>query len=338
MAVTRRWVRAARRARGGAVLVTRRFLGFLALTAALGLAAPTGVRGGEATPGGAVSPGPPAAGCQVLDPPSRPAPPASDALTVPVIVHYMTVDTDRVDGSRRASANETNEGVLGGAARLEALFAPPRPAAAPGERGVNDVWVGVGIRLHLVRAERCAFDPPEAQDFSLPAPAFNDLGRLRALSARFNTPGFAGINVYQWPKIRGVGGYASAPRADGPFPGPGSVWFHVLSLQQTAPLPSGWRSNVLLMAHEVGHYLTLRHTCTRGAPVIGQPFPPAHPDRNLPPCPFPGSDPHASLMSDRQDGIVLSVCEQKKVRAAARTMLGITTSNPEEVPCLEAEP
>ncbi|HKZ05551.1 MAG TPA: hypothetical protein VJU81_08785, partial [Methylomirabilota bacterium] len=250
--------------------------------------------------------------------------------------HYMTVDGTGMEGDRRARVDAMNASVLASGAPLEALFGPPRPAAPEGERGVNDVWEGFGIRLIIVRAERCAFDPQEAGGVPLPAPSFDDLGRLRRLSARFNTPGFGGINVYQWPDIRGIGGYASAPRTEGPFPGPGSVWFKVDSVLLFGTF-FGWRSHVLLMAHEIGHYLTLRHTCTRGAPEAGQPFPPGHPDRDLPLCPSPGTDRHASLMSDRQDGIALSPCEQKRARAAARTMLGITTTNPQEAPCPEAD-
>ena len=302
---------------------------FAALALAVSLSVSTAAAAGE--------PGPPAAGCEVL---ARPAPPpaAGDSLALPVVIHYMTVDGGGLEGAGRARADAMNASVLSSAAPLEALFAPPRPAGPVGERSVNDVWGGSGIRLIVVRAERCVFDPQDAGGVPLPAPSFADLSRLRALSRRFNTPGFGGINLYQWPQIQGlIGGYASAPRAEEPFPGPGAVWFHVASVTAVAPFPSGWMSHVLLMAHEIGHYLTLRHTCTRGAPVIGQPFPPNHPDRDLPPCPIPGTDPNASLMSDRQDGIALSPCEQKRARAAARTMLGITTTNPEEAPCPEAD-
>jgi hypothetical protein len=309
----------------------RRRAAWLRLFTALALAATIGVSAA------AGEPGPPAAGCEVL---ARPAPASApaDLLTLPVIIHYMTLDEDGLEADRRMRAEAMNESVLASAVALEALFAPPRPAAPAHERGVNDVWGVFGIRLVVVRAERCVFDPQDAGGVPLPAPSFRDLSRLRALSARFNTPGFGGINLYQWPQIQGfIGGYASAPRADGPFPGPGAVWFHVASVTTVAPFPSGWMSHVLLMAHEIGHYLTLTHSCTRGEPVIGEPFPADHPDRNLPTCPIPGTDPHASLMSDRQDGITLSPCEQKRARAAARTMLGITTTNPEEAPCPEAD-
>jgi hypothetical protein len=265
----------------------------------------------------------PAAGCRALDRTLPALSAAPGTLVVPVIIHFMVLDLDSVprEVSFNADANHVAE-VLTTAPEMEKLFAAPAPGVLRKHQNVNHVWAPFKIHFALARAERCDFTWEDVSKVPVPGPALTDLTRFRALARRFNTPGFKGLNVYQWPKIAGgAGAYGFTPRADGAFPGPGAVWFHVPSLVDSDPgPPPNPRPTVLLLAHEIGHFFTLKHTCTFSR------------EPGFPDCPPPGSS--GELMSAFADGTGLSECERRKARqGATKVMQGTPIATEEEITC-----
>ena len=300
----------------------RRALALVGLAGALGVmlvAAPWTARGQTAPV--------PAPGCQILDGTFAAMPAPSGTVVVPVIIHYMALDLSSVPAGAHFDADDNHVAeVLEPANRnaLEALFAPPDPGAALKRQNVNHVWDPYGVRLAVVRTERCAFTWADVGKVPVPAPKPTDLVLLRKLARRFNTPGFQGVDVYQWPKIgSSIGGYGSTPRADGAFPGPGALWFHVPTLSDTeVGEPPNPRSVVLTMAHEVGHFFTLTHTCSFRR--TNEP--------ELPDCPDPGTS--GMLMSAFADGIGLSDCERRKAhQGVTKVLQGTPISTQEEIAC-----
>lgn len=299
----------------------RRALPLIGLAGALGallVTAPWSARG-QTVPA-------PAAGCHILDGTFAAMPAPSGTVVVPVIIHYMALDLSSVPPgtSFDAEANHVAEVLKPGKKKeLEDLFAPPEPGVHPDEQNVNHVWDRFGVRLAVIRTERCEFTWADVGKVPVPAPKPADLALLRAVAHRFNTPGFHGLNLFQWPKIgSSISGYGSTPRADGPFPGAGAVWFHVSTLSDIEPgKPPNPRSVVRTMAHEVGHFFTLTHRCTNR---LDEP--------EVPSCPERGTS--GMLMSSFSDGIGLNDCEERKARQGVKKVLqGIPISTQEEIAC-----
>jgi hypothetical protein len=69
-------------------------------------------------------------------------------------------------------------------------------------------------------------------------------------------PAFKGVEIYVWAKLAGsdlTGGHAA------PHDGlPGGVWLEALSVNCN-------EDPALLVAHEIGHFLGLKHPCRRSA-------------------------------------------------------------------------
>ena len=266
----------------------------------------------------------PAPGCAVIDQTFPPVSPPDGTRVVPVIIHEMVLDLESVPSSEPFDPDDNHVAeVLKKVKQLNSLFGTPTPGAIRRRRNVNHVWAPFGVRLALARTERCNFKWSDVGRVPVPAPTPADLTLFRAVARRFNPEGFNGLNVYQWPKIETT--YGSTPRADGPFPGPGGVWFHVLPLSDTslgaAPNP---RSVVRLMAHEVGHFFSLKHNCTDSR------------EPDLPACPFPGTS--GRLMTVSADGIGLGDCEERKARQGVTKVLqGTPISTEEEITCRAAD-
>jgi hypothetical protein len=281
------------------------------------LVTPSAVRGQPVTLPG------PAADCQVVDRAFPDVSAPDGTVVVPVIIHYMMLKLDSVPRGARFNADDNHVAeVLATAPQLEGLFAAPATGVPRKQRNVNHVWKPFGVRLGLVRVERCDFTWADVSKVPVPGPAATDLARFRALARRFNTPGFNGLNVYQWPKIDGsAGAYGFTPRADGASPGPGAVWYHVPSLVDSDPGPApNPPPRVLLLAHEIGHFFTLKHTCTFSS------------EPGLPDCPEPGSS--GKLMSAFADGTGLNECERRKARQGVqKVMQGTPIATEEEITC-----
>ena len=294
-------------------------VGLAGALSALLVAAPWSARG-QTVPA-------PAPGCHILDGTFDAMPAPSGTAVVPVIIHYMALDLSSVPPGTRFDADDNHVSeVLKPANRkaLEALFAPPDPGATLKRQNINHVWDRFGLRVAVVRTERCEFTWADVGKVPVPAPKPTDLALLRKVARRFNTPGFHGLDLYQWPKIgSSIGGYGSTPRADGAFPGPGALWFHVPTLSDTeVGEPPNPRSVVLTMAHEVGHFFSLTHTCSFRRTD----------EPRLPDCPDPGTS--GMLMSAFADGIGLSDCEERKAhQGVTKVLQGTPISIQEEIAC-----
>lgn len=294
-------------------------VGLAGALSALLVAAPWSARG-QTVPA-------PAPGCHILDGTFDAMPAPSGTVVVPVIIHYMALDLSSVPPGTRFDADDNHVSEVFDPANrkaLEALFAPPDPGATLKRQNVNHVWDRFGLRVAVVRTERCEFTWADVGKVPVPAPKPTDLALLRKVARRFNTPGFHGLDLYQWPKIgSSIGGYGSTPRADGAFPGPGALWFHVPTLSDTeVGEPPNPRSVVLTMAHEVGHFFSLTHTCSFRRTD----------EPRLPDCPDPGTS--GMLMSAFADGIGLSDCEERKAhQGVTKVLQGTPISIQEEIAC-----
>jgi hypothetical protein len=232
---------------------------------------------------------------------------------VPVIVHYMIVVSSRPDGSEPSERRADNQRVRRFGKRIQKHFRPPTGSASPTRWNVNDVWLPAGIQFHLVHTETCKYLVEEVGAIPVPIPALTDMGLFLRLNGEFNAGDFRGVDVYVWPSFTDQGGFGS-PRVSktGPVESrAGGVWTKAGLFEDEGPYrqprtlsptdPGLPFDSVLLIAHELGHFLSLEHRCSLNGPP--------------PRCSNPGTN--DQLMSAWADGTGLSSGEQD----AAKTML-----------------
>jgi hypothetical protein len=246
---------------------------------------------------------------------AQPAPgPASvgPPITMPVIVHFMkTTDPRHAD---RNDLRTTFTDVV-----ITRLFAPGGPATGT----VNGVWQGANIRLVLHRVEECDYDPvafdieaPDREEISSPmAGAFGEQLFSR-INAAFNFTVVRGLDMYLWMDIRGgLVGYGASHRSTSP-PRIGAIWIDKGCLTSLDAVRC-----TRLVAHEIGHFLGLCHSCetamTRSGPCsICLPPGTATP----PSC---AGLPVNFIMRGTYDGTLLTDCEIAQARATALDRLNI---------------
>jgi hypothetical protein len=243
----------------------------------------------------------------------RPAQPQGGKL-VPVIVRYMIVVASRPDGPEPPERAAENERVRYFGKRVQRHFWPPTGHASPEKWNINDVWRPAGIQFYILRAETCQYLVDEVSSIPLPIPSPADLSQFHRLNELFNAPGFKGVDVYIWPSFNSDGGYGS-PRVTDNGPVAGAVWLKAGVFEIEGPYrkaktlsptdPGLPFDTVLLVAHELGHFLKLSHRCAKD----GSPPPPP------PICQRPGTN--EILMSAWADGTLLKPDE----REAAINML-----------------
>jgi hypothetical protein len=178
-----------------------------------------------------------------------------DAVVIPpisTIVHLMVVE-----GS---AFQEDNRRVQ----KVEAVL--PRLLGSPDRaNSVNGVWKAAGIRFELDRTRAVQYTPQDlgltVQELQAHGPQIaacnpdseHDQRVFRAIQDKFGLADFRGLQVFVWAKVR-VGGGCSMSRPDGIL---GAVWLESISILQESDQidPHAFR----LTAHEIGHFLTLRH-------------------------------------------------------------------------------
>lgn len=184
-------------------------------------------------------------------------------LTVPVVVRLMIRDDlpDAKDPDDRRLAEDLNEEV---ARAGDALGS----STSPFWERVNAIWSPVRIQFDVRLVERCHFTRrevgPYENKFNLreppdvgPETRERDFTRVRSIGVRFNVPSFRGINVYVWPSLIKPWGFSLRSA----FPGSTAIWLDATAAASTKGGPAALRfgRNV---AHEIGHVLGLRHSCT----------------------------------------------------------------------------
>ena len=172
---------------------------------------------------------------------------SAGALTIPTIVHLMMVDDPRFS-EENGKVKETEE-------LLPKLLAP-----ADHEGSVNAIWNVAGLQFTRNRVESVQYTlqdigltERDVRKEGLEIPGTCDPTRerdrqiFRAIQQKFGTKTFLGLQVFIWPLIDVGGGCAMSD----PGGTVGAVWLEAPSLRD----PTGFR----LMAHEIGHFLTLQH-------------------------------------------------------------------------------
>jgi hypothetical protein len=243
---------------------------------------------------------------------SRPAQPRGGKL-VPVIVRYMIVVASQPDGPEPPERAPENERVRRFGKRVQRHFWPPTGHASPEKWNINDIWRPAGIHFYILRTETCQYLVDQVGSIPLPIPNPDDLSQFHRLNEAFNAPGFKGVDVYVWPSFNSDGGYGS-PRVNDTGPVAGAVWLKAGVFEIEGPYrkaktlsptdPGLPFDTVLLVAHELGHFLKLSHRCTKDGPP--------------PICTRPGTN--EMLMSAWADGTLLKPDEPETAKRLLNRM------------------
>ena len=124
---------------------------------------------------------------------------------------------------------------------------------------VGTIWAQAKIRLALYRLRLCEYT---REDFHLqptdreeiPSPDAGEAGAtfFRRVNERYNDRTLRGLDVYLWWDMRAWAGYGARHRDDRP----GAVW-----LDRDCRSPSFDGGCDRLLAHEIGHFFGLCHSC-----------------------------------------------------------------------------
>jgi hypothetical protein len=193
---------------------------------------------------------------------------------------------------------------------------------------VNAIWHKAGIQVKLALVEGCDYAPGTlrkdgASEDVMPWPdatygprsEFSGRELYRDVLRRYNPPERRTVNVYIWSALTGSlnGAYGTAPLGDDPL---AAIWTDVSCADPQLITDCG-----LLIAHELGHFLTLEHLCRRGM----------DPDTTLPRCRDQSDDPgnedptHGLLMRAKEYGEHFRPSQPDEIRLAqeaARKLLG----------------
>jgi len=124
---------------------------------------------------------------------------------------------------------------------------------------VDTIWAPAAIEFRII--VRRDIRIPDNWAHELPATA------LRAFSGEHNLPGV--LNVYFLRSVEGARAWGAADRNPGAGGQQGALW--VGDRCGPPPTPDCWVEDVITVAHEAGHFLSLAHLCddTGPAPPCG---------------------------------------------------------------------
>lgn len=228
-------------------------------------------------------------------------------ITVPVSVHFMKT-TDR----RFAGQNDLPQ--VFGPSVIAGLFAP----AGSSPTGVNAIWLQANLQLTLHRVEECDYDPITFEGEAprrdqIPSPMAGIFGEqlFTKINSAFNLPGARSLDLYLWMDIKGgLTGYGASHRASGPER-VGAVWVDRSCVTSLGPARC-----TRLVAHEIGHFLGLCHSCDTPLTRPGSPCTVCLPGETTP-TPSCGETPPDFLMRATYEGTALTECEITQARTRA---------------------
>jgi len=171
-------------------------------------------------------------------------------IVLPIVAHRMKSRQEQF------ASNHPEDNVK--LARLRELF-----NTRGQERSVNAIWASAGILFLLYRIEDCSYSLEDfaastedaerargATEEIVPSPVDDCQRRFRWISAAYNSSAVRGIDLYVWWKLDRSACYG-APHLPGLPSGLGAVW-----MDGCVAIACGH-----LLAHELGHFLGLCHTC-----------------------------------------------------------------------------
>jgi hypothetical protein len=188
---------------------------------------------------------------------------ADGVLTVPVIVHLMIRTDLPIEANARSTAELENQYVREAGKVLkseESLL----------WKEVHAIWSAARIRFEVRLVEECSFNSWETpygyEKGALKEPPLDLLPeeveryyrRVQSYGVTFTPYGFRGANVYIWPSTVRPWGYSVHTC----YSGGNSLWLNSFSIKSTKDNPVNASITGRNMAHEIGHVLGLRHSCT----------------------------------------------------------------------------
>lgn len=212
------------------------------------------------------------------------------SLRIPTIAHLMVVNDPRFE--------EDNTEVRKAGVRLQRLLAGP--ASPDYEGSANFLWRVAQLEFVLENVDTKQYDLRDVglterdiarEGHEIPCGCDHRSPRDRNFVAdiqrRFGKIGFRGLQVYVWWNLAAGGGFALSEIGDGL----GAIWLEALTLRERGGGPQR------LVAHELGHFLTLQH-----------PAPPLENSRRL--------------MTPEYEGPELTPAEIARAAAHARRVMG----------------
>ncbi|HEY7040747.1 MAG TPA: hypothetical protein VID28_17920 [Methylomirabilota bacterium] len=199
----------------------------------------------------------------------RPRASRPDEIVVPVAIHFMNADVPAP--VRAAATYDEGDKIASPGKRVHDIWTKQSVRRFFKYDGlVNEILAGLDVRVALVHVEECRYDPGRLRGDGqqvdwIYTPLANRAGARRlfqTVNERYRLTETRAVDVFVWwsvvdgrPNLRGYGG--SVARG-----GP-AVWVDricALTDPKTQLFDTPARCAHLL-AHEIGHALTLRHVC-----------------------------------------------------------------------------
>jgi hypothetical protein len=209
--------------------------------------------------------------------PDEPRPRAGhpDEVVVPIAIHFMNADV--ADTIRAAASADDRDRIASPGARVHDVWTRRRVHQFFKSDGlVNGFAKALGVRVAVVRVEECRYAPGQLRGDGkqvdwIFTPVSGRAGGRRLfedVNATYHQRPGPAVDLYLWWAVNdgfpGLRGYGASPAKGGP-----AVWTDRLCAltDPDTRVFDGPDRCAQLLAHEIGHALTLRHVCKlTGAP------------------------------------------------------------------------